>query len=234
MASIMLDACTSIRHLFYPHVCRSCFCEITNRGQFVCFNCLAELPFTGFTFFQVNPIEKIFYGRVHIEAAMSLLYFTPASMVQQLIHQVKYKGQEELAIYLGKLIGGELLTSPRFSEIDLILPLPLFKSREKQRGYNQSALLGQGISEITGIPLTKNALKRVRASATQTKKSREDRWQNVEGLFTTDKDHFLENKRILLVDDVITTGATLDACSSAILNVKGTKLCIATLAYAMQ
>lgn len=224
----------SVRHLFYPHVCRSCYREISNREQFICFNCLADLPFTDFALSVNNPVEKNFYGRVPVEAAMSLLYFTPASMVQNLIHQVKYKGQEKLAIYLGKMMGRTLLSSPRFDPIDLILPLPLFKNREKQRGYNQSALLGKGISDETGIPVNEKALKRVKSAPTQTRKSREERWENVEGLFTLSAPHGLENKSILLVDDVVTTGATLDACSSAILEVKGIKLYIATLAYAMQ
>jgi ComF family protein len=181
-----------------------------------------------------NPIDKNFYGRVPIEAAMSLLYFTPASIVQNLIHQVKYKGQEKLAIYLGKLMGRALLSAPRFHEIDLILPLPLFKNREKQRGYNQSALLGRGIAEVMGIPVNEKALKRVKSSSSQTRKSREERWENVEGLFTLSDPDPLENKSILLVDDVMTTGATLDACSSPLLKVNGIKLYISTLAYAMQ
>jgi ComF family protein len=225
---------TSVRHLFYPHVCRSCYREVSNREQFICINCLAELPFTDFALSDNNPVEKNFYGRVPIEAAMSLLYFTPASIVQHLIHQVKYKGQEKLAIYLGKMMGRALLSAPRFDGIDLVLPLPLFKNREKQRGYNQSSLLGRGISEVTGIPISEKALKRTKSTATQTRKSREDRWLNVEGLFSLSNPAQLENKSILLVDDVVTTGATLDACSSAILKTKGTKLYICTLAYAMQ
>jgi ComF family protein len=225
---------SSVRHLFYPHTCRCCYREISNREQFICFNCLTELPFTDFASLENNPAEKIFYGRASIAAAMSLLYFTPASMVQHLIHQVKYKGQEKLAVYLGKLMGRDLLNSPRFPGLDLILPLPLFKNREKQRGYNQAALLGRGISEVLGIPILENTLKRVRSSPTQTKKSREERWQNVEGLFSIRNPAELKNKSILLVDDVVTTGATLDACSSAILEIKDTRLYVCTLAFAMQ
>jgi ComF family protein len=224
----------SVRHLFYPHVCRSCYREISDREHYICFTCLAELPFTQFALSENNPIDKNFYGRVPIEAAMSLLYFTPASIVQNLIHQVKYKGQEKLAIYLGKLMGRALLSAPRFHKIDLILPLPLFKNREKQRGYNQSALLGRGIAEVMGIPVNEKALKRVKSSSSQTRKSREERWENVEGLFTLSDPDPLENKSILLVDDVMTTGATLDACSSPLLKVNGIKLYISTLAYAMQ
>lgn len=225
---------SSVRHLFYPHVCRNCFSEIINREQFICFDCLAELPFTDFASSWHNPVEKNFYGRMHIEAAMSLLYFTPASMVQQLIHQIKYKGQKKLAMYLGKLLGRSLAESPRFGQVDLILPLPLFKNREKQRGYNQSALLGQGISTVLGIPMEEKWLKKTRSSPTQTRKSREERWQNVNGLFTLAEEHQLEDRSILLVDDVMTTGATLDACAAAILPIKGTRLYISTLAYAMQ
>ncbi len=230
---LLKDISSSLRHLFFPHVCRSCFAEITQPDQYICTRCVSELPYTGFSERDANPVEKIFFGRVRIEAATSLLYFTPASSVQQLIHQIKYKGQQKLAVYLGKMMGLEILGSDRFQGPDLVVPLPLFRSREKQRGYNQAALLGMGISEVTGIPLAPKAIKRVRASATQTRKTRAERWQNMEGIFAVSP-NLEENRHILLVDDVITTGATLDACASALQQVKGTRVSIITLAYAMQ
>jgi len=230
---LLNDISSSLRHLFFPHVCKSCFAEIAQADQYICTRCIAELPYTGFSHIDANPVEKIFFGRVRVEAATSLLFFTPASTVQQLIHQIKYKGQQKLAIYLGKMMGFEVLGSGRFPGLDLVVPLPLFRSREKQRGYNQAALLGMGISEATGIPLDPKAIKRVRASATQTRKTRAERWQNMEGIFSVSPD-LAENRHILLVDDVITTGATLDACASALQQVKGTRVSIITLGYAMQ
>jgi ComF family protein len=230
---IVKDISSSLRHLFFPHVCKSCFAEIAQADQYICASCMSELPYTGFSHIEANPVEKIFFGRVRVEAATSLLFFTPASIVQQLIHQIKYKGQQKLANYMGKMMGFEVLGSGRFQNLDLVVPLPLFRSREKLRGYNQAALLGMGISEVTGIPLDAKAINRVKASATQTRKTRAERWQNMEGIFRVNPE-LGENRNILLVDDVITTGATLDACASALLEVKGTRVSIITLGYAMK
>jgi ComF family protein len=230
---LLNDIGSSLKHLFFPHVCKSCFSEIAQQDQYICTRCLAELPFTGFSQMKINPVEKIFFGRVPIEAASSLFYFTSASIVQKLIHQIKYKGQQQLAVYLGKMMGREIRSSARFAGLDLVIPLPLFKIRERQRGYNQAALLAKGISEAANLPLAENAMARIKASSTQTRKTRAERWQNVEGLFSISGD-LAENRSILLVDDVITTGATLDACASSLLEVKGTRVSIITLAYAMQ
>jgi ComF family protein len=227
------DIASSLKHLFFPHVCKNCFGEIPQQDQYLCTKCIADLPFTGFFNIDANPVEKIFFGRVPIDAAASLFFFTPASIIQKLIHHIKYKGQQQLAVYLGKMMGQEVLGSSRFKGLDMIVPLPLYKTREKQRGYNQATLLAKGISEVTGIPLAEKAVKRVRASSTQTRKSRAERWQNVDGLFKVSTG-LGENRNILLVDDVITTGATLDACASSLLQVKGTRVSIITLAYAMQ
>jgi ComF family protein len=230
---LLSDIGASLKHLFFPHVCKCCYAEISQHDQYICPGCLADLPYTGFTQLYANPVEKIFFGRVPVEAATSLFFFTPASSVQKLIHQIKYNGQQQLAVYLGKMMGREMQASPRFEGLDMIVPLPLFKTREKQRGYNQAALLAVGISDTTGLPLAGKAVKRVRESLSQTRKTRAERWQNVEGLFSV-SENLGENRHILLVDDVITTGATLDACASAILREKGNKVSIMTLAYAMQ
>ena len=227
------DITSSIRHLFFPHTCRSCYEEIAQQEHYLCTRCIAELPFTGFSVLETNPVEKIFFGRVPIEAATSLFFFTSASSIQKLIHQIKYKGQQQLANYLGKMMGRDLLAAPRFGGLDLVVPLPLFNTREKQRGYNQAALLAAGISEVIGVPTAEHAMTRIRSSSSQTRKTRSERWQNVDGLFTISA-ALPENRRILLVDDVLTTGATLDACASALVQSKGTRVYIATLAYAMQ
>jgi len=227
------DASISLRQLFFPHVCKSCFAEIVYQEQFLCTRCISDLPFTEFATLPENPVEKIFYGRASIVAATSLFFFTPASVVQQLIHLVKYKGQKKLAVYLGKMMGQEIMQVPRFAGLDMVVPLPLFRSREKTRGYNQAALLARGISEVLGIPSNESIIGRNKASATQTRKSREERWKNVDGLFTITGDPG-KNRHILLVDDVITTGATLDACANTLLAIDGVKVSIMTLAYAIQ
>ncbi len=234
MISLLKKTASSFSHLFYPHVCRGCGTDLIEPYQMICFHCMAKLPFTNFAWHPHNPIEKTFWGRINVAAAMSLLYFTPESIVQQLVHQVKYKGQQKLAHHLGTMIGKELSISGRFSNIDLVIPLPLYRTREKQRGYNQATLLANGIAEIINADVHEKALVRTHASLSQTHKSRSARWENVDGLFKLKKEFWPEGKNILLVDDVITTGATLDACGTVINTIEGTNLYIATLAYALQ
>lgn len=223
----------SLKQLFFPHICKSCYEEIPDQRHYLCARCIADLPFTGFAVQAENPIEKLFFGRASLQFASSLLFFTPASRVQQLIHQIKYKNQKNLAVYLGKMMGLELRFSGKFRDLDMVVPLPLFKSREKQRGYNQAALLAQGVSDVLSLPCSENLVSRIRASSTQTRKSREDRWKNVDGLFAMTGSPPPEG-HILLVDDVITTGATLDACANVLLKSPGIRVSIMTLAYAMQ
>ncbi len=232
--SVLHKMISSLSHLFYPHVCRGCGTDLIEPHQLLCLHCIAALPLTHFAGHESNPVEKTFWGRIQIASAMSLLYFTPQSLVQHLVHQFKYKGQQKLAHYLGNMMGNEILQSGRFSNIDMIIPLPLYKTREMERGYNQSALLANGISEIIKVPVMEKSMRRIHSSLTQTHKSRSDRWQNVQGLFTLKKGFLPEGSNILLVDDVITTGATIDACGSVINGIPGTTLHVATLAYALQ
>ena len=178
-----------------------------------------------------NPVEKIFWGRIAATSAMSEFYFSKGSAIQNLIHELKYKGNRKVGHYLGKLIGASLANSNRFT-IDAIIPLPLFARKEHNRGYNQAAVLCEGISEIMNVPQIKNNVIRIVSTETQTKKHRAERWKNVVGSFSVTMPSELENKRLLLVDDVITTGATLEACATEILKIKNVSLSIATLAMA--
>jgi ComF family protein len=222
---------TSLFHLFYPHNCIGCGSDILENENFLCLECINNLPHTHFAMHANNPVEKIFWGRVAITAAMSEFYFSKASIIQNLIHEFKYKGNKKIGLYLGSLIGESLLNSNRF-HIDAIIPLPLFEKKEKKRGYNQAEILCNGISEVMNIPIIKNNVIRIIPTETQTKKHRAERWQNVEKSFTVLQPEYLEGKHILLVDDVITTGATLEACASEILKVNNVSLSVATLAKA--
>lgn len=195
--------------------------------------CTENLYETGFASLPGNPVEKTLWGRLPFYAAMSQYYFSKESLLQQLIHQFKYKNGCDLGIYFGKLMGITLKDTAIGKTADALVPLPLFPDKERKRGYNQAALLCQGISEMLGIPVVNDAVRRVRYTSTQTHKTRMERWQNVEGVFTTSANHVLAGKHILLVDDVITTGATLEACGNAIVeDVPDVKISIATLAYA--
>jgi ComF family protein len=179
-----------------------------------------------------NPVEKKFWGRIPVASAMSEFYFSKTSVIQNLIHEFKYKGNKKIGHYLGNMIGKSLINSNRFP-IDAIIPLPLFEKKEKKRGYNQAEILCYGISEELNIPVIKNNVIRMIHTETQTKKGRLERWTNVEKVFFVKHPESLENKHLLLVDDVITTGSTLEACGSKILKVKNVKLSIATLAIAI-
>jgi ComF family protein len=219
-------------HLFYPHNCLGCGSDIIEKENFLCLECINNLPHTGFALHANNPVEKIFWGRIPVAAGMSEFYFSKDSIVQNLIHEFKYKANRKAGLYLGNIIGKSLVNSNRFSNIDALVPLPLFSQKEFKRGYNQSSILCAGINEIMNIPLiTKNVI-RIVHTETQTKKGRIQRWENVEKSFSVLDPGSLQGKHILLVDDVITTGATLEACGAEILNVADTTLSIATLAVA--
>ena len=191
------------------------------------------MPFTRFEFFPANPIEKIFWGRSKIQAAAAHLYFTSGSTVQHSLHLLKYKGRKELGIYFGRSIGHALKQSGRFDDCEIIIPLPLFADREKKRGYNQAELIAEGISHQLNIQIVADAVIRVKKTETQTHKSRIQRWINMESTFKIRDYHKILGKHILLVDDVVTTGASLDACAETLSGVPGCRISIACLAYSV-
>lgn len=178
-----------------------------------------------------NPVEKKFWGRLPLTSATSELYFSKNSIVQNMIHEFKYRGNKKAGHYFGNLIGRSLLNSNRFN-VDVIVPLPLFIRKEKMRGFNQATILCHGIAEIIDRPVIEENVTRKFFTESQTKKHRTERWKNVEGIFHINDSKSLEEKHILLVDDVVTTGSTLEACGSEILKIAGTTLSIATLAIA--
>jgi ComF family protein len=199
--------------------------------NFLCLRCIHDLPVTNFAMHANNPLEKKFWGRLSLASAMSELYFSKDSIVQNMIHEFKYRGNKKAGHYFGKMIGRSLLNSIRF-DIDLIVPLPLFIRKEKMRGFNQAEILCNGIAEVINKPVVTRNVTRKIFTESQTKKHRIERWQNVEGIFYINYPKALEGKHILLVDDVVTTGATLEACGADILKVTGTTLSVATLAMA--
>ncbi len=226
------DIISPLLHFFYPQNCIGCGSDNIATGNFLCLDCIANLPFTGFSLHANNPVEKIFWGRMPVTAGTSEFYFAKGSIIQNLVHELKYKGNRKTGIYLGNLMGNSLLNSNRFLNIDMLVPLPLFARKEFKRGYNQAMVLCEGITEVINIPIVTKNVVRIIHTETQTKKGRIERWENVEKSFTVKDPSALNGKHILLVDDVITTGATMEACGTEILKVEGTKLSIATLALA--
>lgn len=219
-------------HLFFPHICAGCGDDVINPPNLLCLRCLDQLPHTGFGMLEENTVERIFWGRIQLKAAMSEFYFTKGNIVQTLIHELKYKGNKEMGLMLGNMIGDSLIHSDRFNDLDALIPLPLYSKREFKRGYNQSEILCRGIAMITNIPIISGNVIRKRSTETQTKKRRTKRWENIEGSFQIQYPEELQGKHLLLVDDVITTGATIEACARIMLEIPGVSLSVATLAYA--
>ncbi len=219
-------------NLVYPHLCPGCGDDNLSDKEIICFQCRMDLPYTEYHLHRDNKTEKVFYGRARISYGTSLLYFSKSMMVQNLLHEIKYRGHKELGIFMGKLMGRSIVESDCFDDLDFLVPLPLSEKKTKQRGYNQSELLCTGIAEIIQKPVSVDNVIRSIHTSTQTKKHRRERWQNVEGIFELVRPSEFENKHILLVDDVVTTGATLESCANEILRVSGVRVSIATLAIA--
>lgn len=231
MIALSKTVVDGVRHLFFPHLCAACGTDILDREQLLCLRCLDELPYTGFHLYANNPVEKIFWGRVPIVAAASVYYFTKQSLLQELIHQLKYQRNKDIGFYLGTQMGRYLKSGTRFETVDALVPVPLFNKREHQRGYNQAAVLCTGIAEALHVPVWTDVIGRRMRTETQTHKHRDERWQNINDRFELKNSDRLIGKHVLLVDDVVTTGATLDACASTLLQATNASLSIATLAY---
>lgn len=216
--------------LIYPQACVICPGDLADGEQFICSECRYHLPKTGFHHLADNPVAKHFWGRVPVEAATAYFYFNKGLKVQELVHHVKYRGKKDLGIFLGNMFGAELKASPFAEKINIVIPVPLHEKKLKRRGFNQSYVIARGIAEALGAHCAPATVKRAIATDTQTRKSRIKRWENVEDKFEVTDAEAIKDKHILLVDDVVTTGSTLEACAQAILKVPGTHVSIAALA----
>jgi len=228
----MPDCCTDFFHLFYPDVCAACGQRLVNQEKVICTRCLVDLPRTNFYNQKDNPVSQLFWGRVNIQNATALFRFQKGSRFQDLLHLLKYKGRQDVGVELGRQLGYELKKSELFNMAEVVIPVPLHPKREKKRGYNQAECIANGIAESMGIEVQTMNLVRNVETQTQTKKTRIERWKNVDSIFELIQPEKLQKKQTLLVDDVVTTGATLEACSQALLKAEGVKINIATLAMA--
>ncbi|MFO7924424.1 MAG: ComF family protein [Bacteroidales bacterium] len=219
-------------NLFFPPLCAACNAVLVKQEQHICTGCLYNLPKTNFHLDRDNPMAQLFWGRVRVEAAASLYYFEKGSKCRKILHQIKYRGKKELAFFLGKIYGFELSRKGKFTGADVIVPVPLHSSRERSRGFNQSDWFARGISCSMGKKVDRDILIRFICTETQTNKSRAGRWENVENSFVIKDTQKAINKHILLVDDVVTTGATLESCAQVLIRVPGVSISILTIAYA--
>jgi ComF family protein len=216
--------------LFFPKYCRGCDDALVHGEELVCTKCILEMPRSNYHLEKENPFYKRIHGRIPVKYVMTLFKFVKGSRVQQILHSLKYKNQPELGNLLGRVYGADLKKSGYEKEFDLIIPVPIHSSRRRKRGYNQSDEFGKGLSEILGIPCSDEVMVRRSKTETQTKKTKLDRWANVSEVFKLVKPEEIQDKRILLVDDVMTTGATLEACGRLIVDSGCRELSIACIA----
>ncbi|MCD6202048.1 MAG: ComF family protein [Bacteroidales bacterium] len=218
--------------LVFPRVCPLCGNVLVESEKMICSRCLTDLPQTHFKNMQDNPVARMFWGRVPFAAATSYLFFEKGNKARKLIHEIKYHDNKELGYESGLLTGYYLRGMEIFTDIDFIVPVPLHKRKYKIRGYNQSEWIGKGVSEVLAKPVDCDNLYRKVFNPSQTRKNRYSRWKNVEGIFDLrDPDKFA-GKHLLLIDDVITTGSTIEACSLALRKAPGTRISIVSLAFA--
>lgn len=222
-----------ILSLIFPHVCLACAQPLQNKEMHVCLSCKSKLPKTHFAKRIENPVFTLLWGKAQIVHASSAFYFKKGNRVQKLMHQLKYKGKEELGVELGTLMGSELSQSEIYDEVDFVIPVPLHPSKKRLRGYNQCDSIAYGLSEFMGIEVDTEGIKRRRFNSTQTKKGHYERHKNVENLFEVACPEKYSQKTILLVDDVITTGSTLASLAKRLNEVSDCKILVSTLAIAV-
>lgn len=215
--------------LIFPRHCCVCGEVLSRTEKDMCLNCLYSLPKV--EEIHRNEIEKIFWGKIDVERATSYIYYRKSSPYNNLFHMAKYRNRPEVAERLARLAAEELEANGFFDGIDAIVPLPLSKKKRRKRGYNQCDYIAAGLSQATGIPVLNDCVKRTIANETQTHKSREERWKNVEGIFTLASPEPVQGKHILLIDDILTTGATLTSCAATMQQEGNCRISIFTLGY---
>ncbi len=226
MKEIVQDAL----RIIFPYTCLACGTPLQKEEDTICLSCIVKLPKTNFHLLPENPVSELFYGRFPVARATAFLYFRKHGIVQRLIHLLKYHGAQEVGIKLGMLFGEDLKETPFMEGIDYLVPVPLHSKKLAVRGYNQAELIGTGMRNSLGIPLVKNQLVRRQFTETQTRKSMYERWENVSNVFEVKDPSFFEHKHILLIDDVITTGSTMEACMHTLKEIAGTQVSVAVLA----
>ena len=218
--------------LLFPQLCPACGESLIAGEDVICTDCRFTLPYTNFHLQPDNIVARQFWGKVELQGAYALYYFAKGGKVQNLMHHFKYKGMQAIGVLLGNIAGEQLVKSAVFNSVDVIIPVPLHKKRLKERGYNQSTCFANGLAQQLNAAVDDDNLVRMKSTETQTHKSRFSRFENMQEVFKVLDPEKLLGKHVLLVDDVITTGSTLEACSLQLLKIAGLKLSIATIAYA--
>ena len=219
--------------LLFPRLCHACGDHLVRNEYLICTKCLFAIPKTNFHLDSNNPVARMFWGRCIIEKASSFSFYTRGSIIRNLIHKMKYRGRKEIGFELGKIYSSYLKSAGFYDGIDIIIPVPLHPSKLRKRGFNQSEFVAMGLAEQAGLPVEQDCLKRITGSGTQTKSSRFDRWVNVAGIFAVVNPSLITGKHVLLVDDVITTGSTIESCANELLKCEDVKVSVVSLAAAV-
>ena len=217
-------------NLFYPDTCVCCDQYLLDQEKIICIECRLDLPFIETGNSTYNPLLETLKGKVIVEEGTSFLYYHPVGKVKKLIHQLKYKNNQKVGVFLGEWLGLKLLETKAYNNIDYIIPVPLHKDKLRLRGYNQLTKFGETLSSILNIEYLEGVLIRNTMAKTQTLKKRLDRFKSLVNNFSIINADLLKNKHVLLIDDVVTTGATLEACCNELLKVEGMKISIVTIA----
>ena len=218
-------------YLFYPNICANCNEQLLQNEKVICTFCRHDLPLTNFKSYTRNKVSSIFSGRITIEKAYALLFFRKQGITKNLIHDLKYKGNESVGVFFGNWIGEIVVKNKEFSTVDFIVPVPIHAKKKKIRGYNQVTKFGECLSMHLKVPLNEDILIRQSATKTQTLKSRFERFNDLESKLLARNTSIFKEKHILIIDDIITTGATLEACAKELLKTPGIKISILTMAY---
>jgi ComF family protein len=219
--------------LLFPRLCYACGSQLMRNESLICTACFVLIPRTNYHLAEDNPVAQLFWGRCLIEKAAAFSYYNKGSRIRKLIHNMKYKGIREIGYELGRIYGLSLEASGFTNDIDMIIPVPLHPMKKRARGFNQSETISMGIADVTHLPVDIKSLARILVSATQTKRSRYERWTNVEGIFKVIDSETIIGKHVLIVDDVITTGSTIESCTNELLKVEGVKVSVVALAFAV-
>ena len=219
--------------LFYPHLCLACGYNLSAGDESnICISCEYHMVKTHFHLKKTNEFTDRLAGRVPLHSATALYYFIKDTPVQKMLHKLKYSNKPEIGIEMGQLYGAMLIDSPIYHDIDVIVPVPLHPRKEHKRGYNQSIKFGEGLADAMRKPMLKDGLIKVELNESQTRKNRMERAENTQDMYELNPMAKLEGKHILLVDDVMTTGATIEACVLPLLTIPNVKISVATIAIA--
>ena len=230
--SVFTEVLRDFVSLIYPNYCAACEGPLVKGEKLICTRCMVQMPQTNYHLDPNNPLKNRLACRLNIRYAMALFKFSKSGRVQSLLHVLKYKNQPELGVMLGNLYGDRIACVKLDEAFEIIIPVALHTSRKRKRGYNQSAKFAEGLSEVLGIPFSDEIIERKVKTETQTRKTKLNRWKNVTEVFQVNNPELVQNKNILLVDDVVTTGATLEACGNCLLNAGCSSLSLACIAEA--